>query len=622
MYTNLKAFEDKPGQPPVPPSGNPPPLDDKSKTVLTTAAIVITAATVNSCDLTFGTGNKVFGEPIPNKEDPEKIPEMPPYGPAPGTGAVEHPEGSGSKPQPESESTVNSWGKSNYEIKTPKELDVIFYECDKDHPAGIKIDLDKYYRLHEEAGLALPSTITLRFENITNLTSEQLKNFTLTLLDSTGAKEEKPSDAHTGYVRLKDQRSLTNSNTVFSANTMTVTLDLTKRKIESANIMMDEGEESDPTDASYISNIRSNAVDSFSFDMAARQTDKKDWAFTGVYYSKKFDLPVSATFSYGLSDFTPPNKEDAGYRIVFSFGKKQNGNYRELVYDPTGFTNGLTTNVPAGRLQESYLSLRDAEAEVLGSDNLRIKFYDYPSARVTVKDQAAENARFKFDLLHEGDGSDPTRLSYLKMKVKKYPGFSKEDFLSKVNPGLILDDGKECPAGISSGDMDYVLATDLGDSYELAIPLLLMNNINIVDQCTLGGVFFSSVAGRNEFEIADIKISAVEQGERKLALSKTDRTGFTGFGVALDNSGAQTGITLSGLKVGSQEINAPPADLDSEVQAITLTTNTGYYLNDDEEQSFISTGLINFKLKLPEETQGAFFRSEVKSQTEETGSSE
>jgi hypothetical protein len=619
MQTNLKAFEDKPDRPLVPPGGDPPP-DNKSGLWLLPA----TAATIGlgACDT--GLGEVIFEEPHDEEEkEPEDYPPNPPYVPTPGTGETNYPEVAGSPPPPEVETAVANWGVSNFNIENDKTLSVFLVESDKNSPAGLKIDLSEYYRLCAEAGFT-PSSITLKFEGLSpeyfsgltakqlaGLTVEELKNFTISLLDSTSAEEAKPSDAHTYHIRLKDQTSLQRSNTIFDTSALTVTLDLTKRNIESLSIMTDKGEESDPADASYISNIRITAADSFSFDLAARPAGKKDWAFAGIYHADKFDLPASTTFSYSLSDFAPPyypdySEQGTGYRIVFSFGQKEDGNYRELVYDPTGFTDGRTTDVPAGRIQESYLALHDAEAEALGHNDLRLKFYGKGSS-VTVSDIDEQEYTFN---LNDDDRKDTTKWSRLVFKVKKYNGFSKEDFLSKINLGLVLSDGKH-PFSIHSeyGEMDYVLVTDSGDSYELSVPLLFLNDISM-GQRTLKGVFFSSVAGSNEFEIADIKVSAVGQGERRLTLPRTDRTGFTGFGVALDNKDAQTGINFGGCKVGSQDLKASSVDLDSEVRAFTLASYTGYYPDDDEEQPFVDTGRKDFTVKVLE-NQGVFFYREI-----------
>jgi hypothetical protein len=441
------------------------------------------------------------------------------------------------------------------------------------------------------------------------------------LLDSTSAEEKKPSDAHTCYVRLKDQISLARSNTSFDENTLTVTLDLTKRRIDKLNIMTDKGEESDPTDASYISNVKINDAGSFSFDVAARPTGKEGWAFAGVYYDAKFDLPANTTFDYSLSGFIPPvygyAEQDTGYRIVFSYGEKEKDNYRELVYDPTGFSDGKTTEVPAGRVHESYLALREAEVETLGSNNLRMKFYGQDS-RVTVND--IEEQKYIFNLNND-DRRDTTKWSRLTFKVKKYGGLSKdnflEDFLTNVVAGVIVSDGVDsyiCQSEVVT-DARGVTCAEYGDYYEVSLPLRYFSGIPNYD-CGFMGVSFSGVVGSKEFEVSDIKISTVGQGERSLALPKTNRTGFTGFSAALDNKNAQAGITLSGLKVGSQEISVPPADLDSEVKAFTLTSYTGYYPDDDENQPFVDTGKVRGLVKALEE-QGVFFVKEVEPQTEQ-----
>ncbi|GBR77244.1 hypothetical protein NO2_1658, partial [Candidatus Termititenax persephonae] len=354
------------------------------------------------------------------------------------------------------------------------------YQSEKRRLSGLRLDLAEYRRQYEELHGVPPTKIVFRFEQYTamnNFSLAILKRFKISLYDSTSVEladtlaNKSLRDAHTIDVSLDPSQNalptLAEYGITFDEAAMTVEIDLTQRTISWDNIMR-------AMDASYIQEYESTAEGGVKFNMRARPASTEDWAFIGVYYNDKFDLPLDSgkTFNYKLSNFIAPDyghdEKDAGYRVVFSFGKKADGNYRELIFDPNGYSpvesanDGILT-VPLTRLHENYLSARFAEVETLGSNNLRLKF-DGKDSRVTINDAVERpEDKFKFDIDHD-DMSDSARISYLRFKVRKTAGLNnKTDFFSKIKIGLKLEDAADanqdisCPFILNEGRMNYIL---------------------------------------------------------------------------------------------------------------------------------------------------------------------
>jgi hypothetical protein len=496
------------------------------------------------------------------------------------------------KPPEEIDYSVVRFGHANCMAMGNSKLHVVVRESHKDWLGGIKIDLAKEYYRHSPGA----ESITFQFDLIT---LEQLKNFRVGLLDSTSLNQNEPDKTHMISAKLSDAAALARSGITLNEQDMTVTLDLTKRAIiDGGKVMTDKGEEADPNDASYISNIAVAAGGGFSFDMAARPAGKEGWAFAGIYEQAGFNLN-SGTFNYNLGNFIVPNYDyidpdypETGYRLVFSRGKKENGAYEELVYDPTGFPEDKSAaGIPVAHLHENYLSVRDATATTLGNNDLRMNFVKEGS-RVTINDEAEQ--KFNFSIANE---SPATGLSYLKFKVKKYVGFSKEDFLAKIGVGLKLkqlNNSSYYQILAHSNYMNYILCEDAGAYAEFSMPLYFLEGINRGETYYLDSVFFSnSIDGSlSDIEVSDIDVSIVGQAPHTLNIKKVDRTAlFTGIGAALDNKNTQTTVTLSGLRAGGKELKAE-VELDSKVQGLTWIVYTGYYPDDDEEQPFVPSDKI------------------------------
>ncbi|GBR75947.1 hypothetical protein NO2_0571 [Candidatus Termititenax persephonae] len=215
------------------------------------------------------------------------------------------------------------------------------YQSEKRRLSGLRLDLAEYRRQYQELHGELPREIILQFEQypaMNNFSLAILKRFKISLYDSTSAEladtlaNKSLRNAHTIDVSLDPSQNalptLAEYGITFDEAAMTVKIDLTQRTISWDNIMRDEGA---GTVASYIQRYESTAEGGVKFNMQARPASTKDWAFIGVYYNDKFDLPLDSgkTFSYKLSNFVAPDyghdEKDAGYRVVFSFGKKADG---------------------------------------------------------------------------------------------------------------------------------------------------------------------------------------------------------------------------------------------------------------------------------------------------------
>ncbi|GBR72906.1 hypothetical protein NO1_0363 [Candidatus Termititenax aidoneus] len=629
-------FEDKPKT-----GGGVPPKDPALPAVAKAAIGAAGGAIMNSCGNPFDPIVVDLGSTtteIPSDKPEENTLEWwkdqyPGYHVDYTTGEPLFPQMSGPSIPPDVKSHVVVWGNAGNIIFDDYTTEILirdsrYHPTDKNQLAAMKVNLAYFYEQYQKTHGVTPTEITFTITDIKGQTP--LQEFRFYLLDSVSSKEaelaqtdEYKNDpeglkalmqAHTISVKLGDTAELARAGFTFNEAEGSITIDLTKRSLYPDTVMLDEGEGDDPADASYIDGYSIGSAGEITFKLRARPDGKKSWGFVGVYTAAGFDLTADSVFSYTLGDFQPPiypnySVQDKGYRVVFSYGSEKNGNYRELIYDPNEFSDSSPSavNVPAERAHEKYLALRDAEALALGNNNLRLKFYGKDS-RVTINDTVERpEDKFKFDVDHD-DMSDSTRISYLKFKVRKTTGLSgKADFFSKVRVGLKLEDVADanqdasCPVALNGGRMNYILEEDLDvNYYEISVPLLFVEGIGFDRQNVLSGVYFESLEALEGLEIKDIQITAVEQGDRSLPLVQVDRTGFSGFGAALDNKDAQEAVILRDLKIGGREI-LQKIDLDSRVEEISILALTGTYENDDMfNGEFTSTGQVIYTLKASE----------------------